>query len=384
MPVPVPEAGQDLLDGSSAGGSNNSSDQRSHSHNRPDYPLEPTPPSIAISVPTANIPDADTSLLSSSYYDPALQSSPDTLDMALMPMDMDTSASPADTLPSISTPASPPPAPPVDTGSNPPLVSGSPYPQPLPPPPSRRPYEYQYTFPESAGIDLDPYTPAPSTAPPSIDVPEGVLTCQCQCHEHILRELVRLNMTLCATSRIPSISSIATTGQGTGTIDTILSTQRGLQNLAETVIQCAMCAGNRVHLLTLVMVSIDGLMGVIEEAVAVLAASLSVVEYPVPKEADNTTVGSCGGGGGGGPPFKFHVEAYPLLVGGFRIPVEEKYTFIRHVLLDRLGGLLNTIRRIRFCMQEMLAGSPSRAQLLMMMETDRRLQVVIMRMRMGR
>ena len=160
-----------------------------------------------------------------------------------------------------------------------------------------------------------------------------------------------------------------------------MSTQRGLQTLAETVIQCAMCAGNRVTLLTVVMVSIDGLVGVIEEAVAALVASSSVVKYSVSKGMDDTNIG--GGGGGSDATFKSHVEACPLLVGGFRIPFEEKYTFVRQVLLGRLGGLLTTIRRIRFCMQEVLAGSPSRAQLLMVMETDRRLQMVIMRMRMS-
>lgn len=301
-------------------------------------------------------------------------------------MDMDTSASPADTLPSISTPVSPSQPLPVDMGSNPPLAFRLPHPQQPPPPPpplpQRRSYEYQYTFPESAGIDIESYTQtsASSAAPPSTGVPEGVLTCQCQCHEHTLRELIRLNMILCATSRIPSVSFAATTGPETGTLDTIMSTQRGLQTLAETVIQCAMCAGNRVTLLTVVMVSIDGLVGVIEEAVAALVASSSVVKYSVSKGMDDTNIG---GGGGSGAAFKSHVESCPLLVGGFRIPVEEKYTFVRQVLLGRLGGLLTTIRRIRFCMQEVLAGSPSRAQLLMVMETDRRLQMVIMRMRMG-
>lgn len=183
---------------------------------------------------------------------------------------------------------------------------------------------------------------------------------------------------------MPSVSSAATTDPETGTFDIIMSTQSGLQTLAETVIQCAMCAGNRVTLLTVIIVSIDGLVGVIEEAVAALVASSSVVEYSVSKGVDNTNIGGGGGRGGSGAAFKSHVEACPLLVGGFRIPVEGKYTYVRQMLLGRLGGLLTTIRRIRFCMQEVLARSPSRAQLLMMMETDRRLQVVIMRMRMGR
>lgn len=65
--------------------------------------------------------------------------------------------------------------------------------------------------------------------------------------------------------------------------------------------------------------------------------------------------------------------------------LDDKYTFVRQAFLGKIGGLLVVIRRIRFCMQEMVVGSSSsRAQFLMTMETDRRLQMVVMRMRMGR
>lgn len=283
-------------------------------------------------------------------YDPAfLQSSPDTLDMALLPMDMDTSASPADTLPSISTPISPP----IDPSPN----SNVPFHPPPPPPPRRRSYEYEYPFPDTTGTDLDPYTPA---------------SCQCQCHEQTLHELIRVNMTLCAATRTTP----------TGTIDAIFTCQRGLQNLAEAILACSVCAGTRMTLLTVVMVGIDSLISAMEVITA--TSDELFTKYPSPKGfgCSSGGSGSGSGSGSGGTAFKSHIEACPLLVGNFRMPPKERYIFVKQVLQTRLGGLLTTIRRIRFCTQEMLAGSAAKGRLIMMMETDRRLQMVMMRMRM--
>lgn len=154
-------------------------------------------------------------------------------------------------------------------------------------------------------------------------------------------------------------------GLGTGTLDMILNIQCGLQNLTEVVLQCTLCAENRATLLALVMVNIDALVGVMDRVAAVLLSSSSP-----------SSVATAMGGGGG--------PRADAVKGGFQTPVEEKYAFVRQVFLGKLGALLAMIRRIRFCMQEMLAGSSSRAQFLMMMETDRRLQMVVMRMRMGR
>lgn len=287
------------------------------------------------------------------YYDPAfLQSSPDTLDMALLPMDMDTSASPADTLPSISTPISPP----IDPSPNTNVSFHPPPPQPptAPAPAPRRSYEYEYSFPDTAGTNFDPYTPA---------------SCQCQCHEQTLHELVRVNMTLCAAARTTPA----------GTIDAILTCQRGLQNLAETILTCSVCAGTRITPLTMVMVGIDSLISAMEVITA--TSDEFFTRYPSPKGIGCSSGGS-GGSGSGGTAFKSQIEACPLLVGNFRMPPEERYVFVKQVLQTRLGGLLTTIRRIRFCTQEMLASSAAKGRLIMMMETDRRLQMVMMRMRM--
>ena len=292
------------------------------------------------------------------YYDPAfVQSSRDTLDMALLPMDMDTSASPADTLPSISTPISPPidPSPSNVPFQQPPLPNPQPSTAPAPAP--RRSYEYEYPFPDAAGTNFDPYTPA---------------SCQCQCHEQTLHELVRVNMTLCAAARTAPA----------GTIDAILTCQRGLQNLAEAILSCSVCAGTRVTLLTVVMVGIDSFISAME--VITTTSDELFPKYPSPQGIGCSSGGSGSGNdsGSGGTAFKSQIEACPLLVRDFRMPPEERYIFVKQVLQTRLGGLLTTIRRIRFCTQEMLAGSVAKGRLIMMMETDRRLQMVMMRIRM--
>lgn len=328
---------------------------------------------------SASLPDPNPHI--TPYYDPVLlQSSPDNLDMdmALLPMDMDTSTSPAETLPSLPTPVSPP----IDTSPNH-NHNGNvnlSFRQSQPPPPSapgpmpRRPYD-EYQFP-------DPLSTSSLPTPLDINTNIDPYTCQCQCHEHTLREIIRVNMTLCAASRIAPA----------GTIDAILTSQRGLQNLAETIMQCSICAGTRLTLLTVVMVSIDSLISAMEVITASSAGSpgagTGAVEevfgrFPSPKGAGGGNAsGTSAGGGGGGTFLKSQIEACPLLVGSFRVPQEETYTFVKQVLQTRLGGLLTTIRRIRFCTQEMLSGTAARGRLVMMMETDRRLQMVMMRMRM--
>lgn len=282
-------------------------------------------------------------------------------------MDMDTTTSPADTVPSISTPVSPqqPPLPGTFINTPPLGIQAQPQPPPVPSQISLRPLEYEYPFPDTTGIDLETYTPTPqSLAPPPLP------TCHCQCHEQTLHEVIRLNMMLCATLRIssPSLTGLGLglgsgsgsgsgsglgpagvnvnmnmgvsvgmemDGLGTSTLDIILNIQCGLQNLTEVILQCTLCAENRATLLTIVVVNIDALVGVVDRVAVVL--------------------------------------------------LDDKYTFVRQAFLGKIGGLLAVIRRIRFCMQEMVVGpSSSRAQFLMTMETDRRLQMVVMRMRMGR
>lgn len=192
--------------------------------------------------------------------------------------------------------------------------------------------------------------------------------CQCQCYEQAIRELVRVN--ICASRAGPS------------SIDTILTCQRGLQKLAETVLQCAVCSKTRVNLLMVIIVSIDSLLSTLEAA----TASAQFGSYdPLSDDEGGYDVLLSGGGGRrhrDTTGFKAQVEACPLVVGSFRIPLDEKYLFVKQLLHTRLSGLLGTIRRIRLCTQQIMATSSSRGRLIMMMETDRRLQLIMMKIKM--
>ncbi|KAJ5698838.1 hypothetical protein N7462_000843 [Penicillium macrosclerotiorum] len=84
-----------------------------------------------------------------------------------------------------------------------------------------------------------------------------------------------------------------------------------------------------------------------------------------------------------GAGFKSHIDACPLLVGGFPVPSEEKTCFVRQILQTRLSMLLLTVRRIRACMEQDLAAAISRGRMLMIMETDRRLQLIMMKIKMA-
>lgn len=227
---------------------------------------------------------------------------------------------------------------------------------------------------------------------------------QCQCYEAALRELLRAN--ICA-SRPASSSSPS--HPSPSTIDAILTCQRGLQQLAETVLQCGLCSRTRVNLLIVIIVSIDSLLSSLEASTTCstnqgmgmdmavgktgLFDPLSDEEVQLPgfdpisiplsgRRCKDPPVSLPSSTAGGAASFKAQIEACPLVVGGFQIPLDEKCCFIKQLLHSRLSGLLATIRRIRFCTQQVLATSSSRGRLIMMMETDRRLQVIMMRIKM--
>jgi hypothetical protein len=200
--------------------------------------------------------------------------------------------------------------------------------------------------------------------------------CQCQCPEQIIRELIRINICTSRTGPSP-------------TIDSILGSQRVVQHLAETILQCALCSKTRVNLLMVVVVSIDSLVTTLED---LISGESRLIEGVLPDLHEHILLqpdfgqeiameGSNRRQASGVFHFRAEVENCPLMVGGFCVPLEERCFFVHQVLYARLTGLLAIIRRIRHCTQQMLAISASRGRLSMMMETDRRLQLFMMRMR---
>lgn len=198
---------------------------------------------------------------------------------------------------------------------------------------------------------------------------------QCQCHEQAVQELMQINMLVYRTG-------------STITIDSILSCQRVLQQLAETVLQCDICSKTMVNLLMVVVVSIDSLVGTLEK---ITSAETGIVEGVFHEQHDahpHDTIPEESRASKGrrqrevGNHFNLQVEACPLLVGGFCVPSDEKFSFVHQMLHARLSGLLGTVRRIQFCTQEMLAISASQGKLIMIMETDRKLRLVMMKMKM--
>ena len=198
---------------------------------------------------------------------------------------------------------------------------------------------------------------------------------QCQCHEQTIGELMRVNM--CASRTEPSL-----------TIDSVLNCQRRLQQLSDTILQCAVCSKTRVNLLMVVVVSIDSLITTLEAIISVESGRLEGL-FPEYSEQlltsyrqDISTSTDTRRFKAGAFHFKAHIDSCPLVVGDFCVPSDEKFFFVKQVLHTRLSGLLAIVRKIRSCTQELLAISASRGRLIMMMETDRRLQLIMMKMKM--
>ncbi|KAE8151101.1 hypothetical protein BDV25DRAFT_139171 [Aspergillus avenaceus] len=197
---------------------------------------------------------------------------------------------------------------------------------------------------------------------------------QCQCHERTARDLMCVNIS--ASHTWPTV-----------TIESILSCQQILHQLADSILRCAICCKSRVNLLMIVVVSIDSLITTLETITSVDSSGTDGFSneqhgqrfrdwgHDIPNDASNRRYKSASFY------FKAQVEACPLSVGGFPVPPEEKLSFIKQVLHDRLCGLSNIISRIQFCTREMLAVPASQGRLQMIVETDRRLQLVMTKMR---
>ncbi|KAI9035406.1 C6 zinc finger domain protein [Aspergillus affinis] len=208
-------------------------------------------------------------------------------------------------------------------------------------------------------------------AKPHVLSADGSRQYQCQCHEQAVRELMQMNLLVYRT-------------ESTITIDSILSCQRVLQQLAETVLRCGICSKTMVNLLMVVVVSIDSLVGTLER-ITLVENGLAEGMFHEQQIAGRPEYSRASKGGQSkevGNRFNLQVEACPLLVGGFCVPSDEKFSFVHQVLHARLSGLLGTVRRIQFCTQEMLAVSASQGKLIMIMETDRKLRLVMMKMKM--
>lgn len=193
---------------------------------------------------------------------------------------------------------------------------------------------------------------------------EGSSTFGCSCYKHVMGQLVR--------------SGVRSGAIGCSNIDGLLACQNDLVLQTEAILQCKMCSQsqNQANMLMIIIVAIDSLLTILDAAVTPSRASC----YDELTETGDSTAGIKKEFGAG---FMSNIHACPLQVGEFPVPAEEKACFIRQVLQARLSMLLLAVRRIRVCMQQHLTAALSRGRLLMIMDTDRRLQLVMMKIKMA-
>lgn len=193
--------------------------------------------------------------------------------------------------------------------------------------------------------------------------PEGSPGIGCSCHAHVIRHLVKADPK-------PGMN-------GRSSIDGLLACQKELILQAEAILQCKLCSRSesQANMLMVVIIAIDDLLTVLDTAVTQSRASCYDETESEPALGRQHKEFGAG--------FRSHVDACPLLVGGFPVPAEEKACFIRQVLQARLSMLLLAVRRICVCMQQDFTAALSRGRLLMIMETDRRLQLVMMKIKLA-
>lgn len=193
---------------------------------------------------------------------------------------------------------------------------------------------------------------------------EGAANFTCGCYKQVITELVRFEL--------------KAEPNGFSSIDSILACQKELLLQTESILQCKMCSQSeaQANALMVIIVIIDSLLTTLDATATSGKPGIleSIPDANSPAGRRQKDMGNC---------FKTHIDTCPLLVGGFQVPIEEKSCFIRQVLQARLSMLLLTVRRIRICMQQQLAAAFSRGRLLMIMETDRRLQLIMMKIKMA-
>lgn len=193
---------------------------------------------------------------------------------------------------------------------------------------------------------------------------DGLTNFSCGCYTQVVSQLFRFEL--------------KASPNGFSSIDRILACQKELLMQTESILQCKLCSRSeaQTNALMVIIVIIDSLLTTLDTTAF---SGKPVIQESIPES--NTQVGHrqkdegyC---------LKSHIDTCPLVVGGFQVPVEEKSRFIRQVLQARLSLLLLMVRRIRICMQQQIAAAFSRGRLLMIMETDRRLQLIMMKIKMA-
>ncbi|KAJ5640809.1 hypothetical protein N7528_000434 [Penicillium herquei] len=183
------------------------------------------------------------------------------------------------------------------------------------------------------------------------------LTFSCNCYKQAMSELIP--------------SGLHAGADGSCSIDSIVACQKDLLLQTECILECKMCSQSEVqaNMLMIIIVTIDSLLSTLDVIASTARSGM---------DEENISADQVHPGG-----YKSHVDVCPLIIDGLRVPLEERSYFIRQVLQVRLSMLLLTIRRIRVCMQQHLTAVLSRGRLLMIMETDRRLQLIMMKIKMA-
>lgn len=196
------------------------------------------------------------------------------------------------------------------------------------------------------------------------DFTDGPQYLGCSCYKQAIVEFLR-----------PGIK--ADSG-GISSIDNILACQKNLLLQTEAILQCELCSQSEAqpNLLMVIVVTIDSLLTSLDAATSSNAGNEDEISARGGDDGHRAHMDIVGG-------FRSHIDACPLSVGGFRVPADEKMCFVRQMLHGRLSRLMIMIRRIRACMQQHLASALSRGRLLMIMETDRRLQLIMMKVKMA-
>lgn len=192
----------------------------------------------------------------------------------------------------------------------------------------------------------------------------GVSDLGCDCYKYAMGELLRSG-TKCDMNGICSI-------------DNILASQKELLRQTEAILSCKLCSQSetQANMLMVIVVTVDSLLTSLDTT----ASSAKTLTHDRPSAGQPMRLAkekTCTTG------FKSQIDGCPLQIGEFHVPADEKAWFIRQAFQARLSNLLGTIRRIRLYMQQHLPAALSRGRLMMIMETDRRLQLILMKVKMA-
>lgn len=219
--------------------------------------------------------------------------------------------------------------------------------------------DYQFFESPRPSHDREELSPGPSDY---LDVSQYL---GCSCYKQTIGELLR--------------SGIKADWRGISSIPSILNFQKELLLQTEAILQCKLCSQSeaQTNLLMLIIVSIDSLLTSLDAAATLYTPGTEEEISAMGIEDGHRNLINVNGG------LKSHIDACPLLVGGFQVSADDKMYFIRQLLHARLSMLMVMIRRIRACMQQHLASALSRGRLLMIIETDRRLQHIMLKVKMA-